>query len=250
MSRAAGMRRAEPALPRPSGPLEQLVNGSATGSGDGFFYRVTEEATEVLSDYLETIASPSSEPQGPLAPLAILQATPSSSVCYLDIETTGLGNAPLFLIGLMYQEGEALIIDQLFARDYTEERPVLDFVRSFLDRYDLIVTFNGDRFDIPFIRERMAFFGIEFDPSVSSLDLLPVSRSLLGTKTPNHKLQTLERYVLGRKRIGDIPGADIPGAYHDFVRTGDAGQMQLVLHHNKLDLLSMLELVTAYLSSG
>jgi uncharacterized protein YprB with RNaseH-like and TPR domain len=68
-------------------------------------------------------------------------------------------------------------------------------------------------------------------------------------KTPNNRLQTLERFVLGRKRTGDIPGSEIPGAYHDFVRSGDARQMAAVIHHNRLDLLSMMELITVYLSN-
>jgi uncharacterized protein YprB with RNaseH-like and TPR domain len=55
--------------------------------------------------------------------------------------------------------------------------------------------------------------------------------------------------VLGRKRAGDIPGSEIPGAYHEFVRTGDARRMAAVIHHNRLDLLSMLELIVVYMNN-
>ena len=55
-------------------------------------------------------------------------------------------------------------------------------------------------------------------------------------------------FILGRKRTGDIPGREIPAAYHEFVRTKDARKMAAVIHHNRLDLLSMMELVTAYLA--
>ena len=57
--------------------------------------------------------------------------------------------------------------------------------------------------------------------------------------------RALEKYVCGRHRRGDIPGRDIPAAYHNYVRTGDAWQLGAVLHHNSLDLVTLLELSVA-----
>ena len=168
---------------------------------------------------------------------------------YLDLETTGLRNTPLFLVGLMYSEGDDLILDQLFARDYTEERAVLAFVSRMMESREVLVTFNGNTFDVPFLAERMTFHSLPLVIPPSHVDLLPVSRSLLKGRTPNNRLQTLERFVLGRRRTGDIAGSEIPGAYHEFVRTKDARQMAAVIHHNRLDLLSMMELITVYLSN-
>ncbi|MGM0491216.1 MAG: ribonuclease H-like domain-containing protein, partial [Planctomycetota bacterium] len=59
---------------------------------------------------------------------------------------------------------------------------------------------------------------------------------------PDCKLQTLERHVCRRRRTGDIPGREIPSAYHDFVRSGDAWLIRGVLHHNALDLVTLLQL--------
>ena len=42
-------------------------------------------------------------------------------------------------------------------------------------------------------------------------------------------MQTLEQAICGRRRRGDIPGRDIPLAYHDFVRSGDAWIQQAYL---------------------
>jgi uncharacterized protein YprB with RNaseH-like and TPR domain len=78
--------------------------------------------------------------------------------------------------------------------------------------------------------------------------LAPLARAVVGGKTPNHRLQTLEAHFCKRKRIGDIPGAEIPSAYHEFVRTHDAKNMANVIHHNRLDLVTMLQLVTVFLS--
>ncbi|MBN1163062.1 MAG: ribonuclease H-like domain-containing protein [Candidatus Krumholzibacteriota bacterium] len=237
------------------GPLEILVPGAPFSCGRGEFYRILveageiwERAAEVLDEYLEILSAPFDTGVKGLEDLGALREILPAEVCYLDIETTGLSNTPLFLVGLMYLRGGRLMSDQLFARDYTEEEFILSFLNQFLSRYKALVTFNGARFDLPFIRERMSFAGFNLDYSGRHIDLLPLSRGLLGGRTPNHKLQTLEIHLLGRKRSGDIPGSRIPRAYHDYVRNGGAGEMARVIHHNRLDLLSMLELVIKYLS--
>ena len=240
-----------------SGRLEDLVPGMPFVFDGSTFYRVLSEAgliwknaPQIHDEYLEALAAvPVTGIKG-LEPLKALQEAAPGQICYLDIETTGLSNTPLFLIGLMYSEDGRLMQDLLFARDYTEERAVLRFLAGFMSRFSILVTFNGVRFDMPFIMERMALEAIVFAKPGVHVDLLPVSRRLLGKRTPNHKLQTLESNILGRKRVGDIPGSRIPGAYHDYVRTGDAGLMAGVIHHNRLDLLSMLELVTVYISKS
>ncbi len=243
------------AVPSP-GRIEDLVPGEAFGTPEGWFYRIRKPAGEIWergaaahAGYLEVLASsPAKIPAG-CTPLETLTRAPAGLIIYLDLETTGLRNTPLFLVGLMYSEGEDLVVDQLFARDYTEERAVLSFASRILDSREVLVTFNGNTFDIPFLADRMMFHDLPMRMPRSHVDLLPISRSLMKGRTPNHRLQTLERYVLGRKRTGDIPGSEIPGAYHEFVRTKDARQMAAVIHHNRLDLLSMLELITVYLNN-
>lgn len=238
-----------------SGPLGSLVPGEPVDSGQGLFYRVLTGAEAVWKngqkihdEYVGILGCPFLPDTPGLKPLHQLREMRPEEVCYLDIETTGLSNSPLFLVGLMYASEGRLVIDQLFARDYTEEPAVLRFLAGCMGRFSAMVTFNGVSFDLPFINERMILGGIEYAPPAMHIDLLPVSRRVVGRRTPNHKLQTLEKYVLGKRRTGDIPGRLIPGAYHEFVRTGDAGMMAGVIHHNRLDLLSMLELVAVYMS--
>lgn len=238
------------------GRIETLVPGEAVETEAGSFWRVRESAGSIWergaathSEYIEALASPPVKMPAACLPFEALIKAPTGSIAYLDLETTGLRNTPLFLVGLMYSEGDDLIIDQLFARDYTEERAVLAFVNQLLVSMEVLVTFNGNTFDVPFTIDRMNFHNLPMVMPRSHVDLLPISRSLMKGRTPNNKLQTLERFVLGRKRTGDIPGSEIPGAYHEFVRTKDARQMAAVIHHNRLDLLSMLELITVYMSS-
>ena len=72
-------------------------------------------------------------------------------------------------------------------------------------------------------------------------DLLHHARHTWHGRLPNCKLQTLERYLCGRNRVGDIPGQEIPLAFHDFVRTNDGWLMKSILHHNALGLVTSLE---------
>jgi tetratricopeptide (TPR) repeat protein len=59
------------------------------------------------------------------------------------------------------------------------------------------------------------------------------------------RLSTLERVLCGVRRVGDVPGLEIPGRYFQFLRTGDARPLEAVLEHNRLDLIS-LAAVTAH----
>lgn len=166
------------------------------------------------------------------------------SVCYLDIETTGLSPTTyMFLCGLMFWKNGELIVEQAFARNYAEEPAVLEYVRDTLSRFDAVVTYNGEKFDLPFIRTRMAANRVKPLKPITSVDLLSAARRVFRGVLPNCRLGTVERHIRGIKRTGDIPGAHIPGAYHDYVRTGDGRAMKNVLYHNRMDLFTMVVLV-------
>jgi uncharacterized protein YprB with RNaseH-like and TPR domain len=235
--------------------LVDAIPGEETLFEGASFWRVLSSAEAVwpeaktfYREYLETLGSPFFPKTRGLDALRPLKETRPERICYLDIETTGLRMSPLFLIGIMYTSGASLVVDQLFARDYTEEAAVLGFLAGTMPRFDILVTFNGITFDVPYIEERMIIHRLSFAPPAVHIDLLPLARTVVADRTPNHRLQTLEAHLCGRKRIGDIPGAEIPGAYHEFVRTQDAKDMANVIHHNRLDLVTMLQLVTVFLS--
>ena len=243
--------------PRPAIPLAEAVDGVVTPVGESSFYRILTSAASVWPDadrftreYREALVGPFPAAAPSLAPLRGIAAAQRGTVLYLDIETTGLGgSAPLFLVGLMYEEGERLVVDQLFARDYAEEAAVLRHLAALAPRFETLVTFNGIQFDVPYIRSRATVHRVDFAPPPAHVDLLLVARGYVGGRTPNHRLQTLETHLCGRKRVGDIPGAEIPGAYHEFVRTGNAKDVANIIHHNRLDLVTMIQLVTIFLTS-
>ena len=58
------------------------------------------------------------------------------------------------------------------------------------------------------------------------------------------RLTAVEESQLGYVREGDVPGFEIPARYFHYVRTGDARPLDVVLEHNRLDILS-LAMITA-----
>lgn len=167
---------------------------------------------------------------------------------YLDIETCGLSAAPVFLVGVQFLKDNRMILEQFLARDYSEEKPVLEHFWGKMVNYDVVTTFNGKSFDIPFLRDRAVYHGVEHSPPGFHLDLLHEARRRYKGQFPNCKLQTLESRICERRRRGDIPGDLIPKAYHDFVRTKDPLIIQNIIHHNALDIVTMSEVLLRLLS--
>jgi uncharacterized protein YprB with RNaseH-like and TPR domain len=166
-----------------------------------------------------------------------------SRLLFVDLETCGLANVPVFLVGAMQMIEGDFRICQLFARDYSEERAMLGRVREMIDETDGLVTFNGKSFDVPFLRDRMVFHRLEFAQLGVHFDILPPARRKWRGKLPDCKLQTLETFICNRSRSGDIPGSEIPGIYHQFVRSGDMDPLIPVFKHNVMDLMTMAELL-------
>ncbi len=179
-----------------------------------------------------------------------LRGAEAEAAALIDTETAGLHGRPLFMIGLARCEGDEMVLTQYFARTYAEERALLSQLGSLLPELTLLISFNGKAFDWPFVRDRMAYHRLGCEPSFAHVDLLHPSRRRWRSHLPNCKLRTLEQYLSGRYRSDDIPGEEIPQRYHDFVRTQDARLIAPIFHHNRMDLIAMMELLVALVEDG
>jgi uncharacterized protein YprB with RNaseH-like and TPR domain len=164
---------------------------------------------------------------------------------FVDTETTGLGGSMVFLLGAMRIEEGDMVLRQVFARDYREEPALLTMWTDMLATARLLVSFNGKAFDLPVLRDRLGFHGVEPPAEPPHLDLLHASRRRWREVFPDCRLQTLEWRICGRRRAGDIPGEEIPAVYHRFVRTGEPEDILTVFHHNALDLITLGDLALA-----
>lgn len=260
--------------------LAELAPGEEMENGAGRHYRIRTPLVEFWprgADLIGRWSDQSEEVRGKLAEqtappdLSALAENLIQGAIYLDLETCGFAGSMVFLVGLLHREGDVLVLDQLLARDYAEEASMLAAVWPIVARNHSLATFNGKAFDWPMVHDRSTVHRLgrpepypnappavdeaahyagdaigpgEVRPRLHHCDLLHHARRLWRRRLPNCKLQTIERHLCRRLRGPDIPGAEIPDAYHRFVRTGDARQMALILSHNALDLATLLE--TAY----
>jgi uncharacterized protein YprB with RNaseH-like and TPR domain len=225
-------------------------------SGSGGTYHFISRRLADVSPILSTVAGayaslwhrqhpgPDGTAEQALHPeLSRLLADHPSDICFIDIETTGLSSCPLFLIGCMWLDGEGLAAHQFFARTYAEEVAILEEAVAFLGRFGHLVSFNGKSFDVPFMNDRCAYHRLPLVPFNHHVDLLHHARRRYRNHLPNCKLQTLECYVCGRTRVNDVPGALIPEIYHRYVKDGNPQPIAPIIHHNLLDLVTMVELL-------
>ena len=232
--------------------LEEAVKGQEVDSSHGKAFAVSMrvddlDGAEQFSERFGEIISAADSPLcQKLASVCDPRAVAPHDVIFLDIETTGLGNSPLFLIGIMIWERDGFTTYQYLARNYAEEAAVIAFFVESCAPKKLLVTFNGKSFDFPFIRTRAVVNGIPFAVDPAHFDLLHECRRIWRYVLPDCKLQTLERHVCRRVRYGDIPGSQIPEAYHTYVRTENAVQIVEILRHNMLDLITMADIMTRF----
>jgi hypothetical protein len=161
----------------------------------------------------------------------------------MDLETTGLGSTPLFLIGTMVWEDGELVVKQYLARNYAEEGAAIALYARDLEARPALVSFNGKSFDVPYVQMRAAATGVNLGTELAHGDLLIAARRAWSGTVPNCQLTTLEEHICGRPRGDDIPGAHIPDAYHEFVRSENAADIVAIMEHNRLDLITLAELM-------
>jgi len=164
---------------------------------------------------------------------------------FLDLETGGLVSSPVFLAGTMQWNGEDFVLRQYFARHYGEEAALVEAMAEGLRAFDVLITFNGKSYDAPFLSGRALLHGVPLRFPPVHLDLLHLSRRRWKHVLADCRLQTLERHVCRRFRSGDVPGDEVPGLYHDYVKRGDPYRLIPVFHHNLLDVITMAEILRA-----
>jgi uncharacterized protein YprB with RNaseH-like and TPR domain len=159
---------------------------------------------------------------------------------FLDIETLGLFSRPVILFGIGTIENDCLTVHQYLLRDIDEEQSALTATLDHLsgDRSALI-TFNGKSFDVPYISDRLAYYGLESLAKIPHFDILHFSRRRWKDYLSSLRLTVLEREILGICRDDDIPGQMVPEFYETYLRTGNCGPLVPIVKHNKQDVISL-----------
>lgn len=191
--------------------------------------------------------------------LGVRQALDPRRIVFLDTETNGLSGGAgtlAFMIGMARLEGELLVTRQYVITRYGAEGAMLDrLARDLADAVHL-VSYNGKRFDVPLLQTRLQLHGR--DDAFAALEHIDLLHALRRARrhrpdlafVSDCRLQTAEARLLRLERRDDLPGQEVPRAWEQLLRDGDANLMRRALEHNRLDVLSLGALLALFAESA
>ncbi len=172
---------------------------------------------------------------------------------FFDVETTGFSpsNSFVYLIGAMYIEKDCINTIQFFAEEKDEEVVLFHEFFKLLNKFENLVHFNGEGFDMPFVTERCKKYNLNYDfNDVQSFDIYKDTLMLKKLiKTENFKQKTLETFLgLNRKDMYD--GGKLIKVYKEYLKKKNENSLKLLLLHNVEDIMGMYELLNLYAYKG
>lgn len=148
----------------------------------------------------------------------------SKDVAFVDIETTGLapGQDTITVVGIYNREK---------ARTYVQGIDLDEIVDEF-SKYKMLITFNGARFDLPFIKRE--FPEINFDQL--HIDLMyPLKR--IGYCGGLKKIER-EMGIVRGDNIKEVDGWEAVRLWHRYKR-GDEAALDTLLEYNREDIVNL-----------
>ena len=162
----------------------------------------------------------------------------SEDFAIIDIETLGLSERPIILMGIAKPSRNSICTSQFLLRDIPDEPSAIWALISKLEPRSSLITFNGKSFDIPYIKQRLAYYGMDAPFKNPHFDVLHFTRRALGKKLTDCRLETVEKYLNIERGI-NIPGAMVPHFYDTYLRTKNVGPLVAIVEHNKQDLITL-----------
>lgn len=173
----------------------------------------------------------------------------NKKVAYFDIETTGFSSKSqqIYMIGAAYKNGDnqTFTVIQWFDDTSQDECKLLLVFREFLKDFDVLIDFNGNSFDIPFIESRGIKHGILFN--FGKFILIDIYKEIKKYKdffkTPNLKQKSIERF-LGIDRVDEYDGGRLIEVYKDYLnsKSKDKTLLSLLLLHNHDDIAGLVSI--------
>ncbi len=151
---------------------------------------------------------------------------------YLDIETSSKTADAGSVVALGILKGEKPSVR--FCADEGEEREALEELARELEGCELVVTWYGSGFDLPFLKARAILLGVD----LRKLLLLPSLDLYLWCKNhlllSSYRLDSVARFF-GLTRKVEFEGKDVSTLFR-LARGGDRNSRELILQHCAEDL--------------
>jgi uncharacterized protein YprB with RNaseH-like and TPR domain len=148
---------------------------------------------------------------------------------YLDIETTGLRRyeCDLTVIGVGLERGRTIQVVQLIEDDLHEAR-----LLEALEGVNEIYTYNGSRFDLPFIKAKLR---MDLTQCFRHTDLMyNCWRCCL-----KGGLKVVERMLGIDRKLRDVDGYVAVQLWWDYVNNGNEDSLQMLLAYNAEDVVNL-----------
>lgn len=149
-----------------------------------------------------------------------------NEMAFIDIETTGLLIKKDIITTIAVYDGQ-------FIKTYINGKNLWEFVAD-IGKYSILVTYNGARFDLPFLRN---FFNISLNQF--HIDLCPVLRRL-GFKGG---LKKCEKQMNIKRQIQDVDGLQAIHLWNQYQKNNNFGALQKLMAYNSQDVLTLEHII-------
>ena len=148
---------------------------------------------------------------------------------YVDIETTGLSSlySEITVVGIYLCSGDDTRFIQLVGHEITDVN-----LMEVLEGVDVLYTYNGSRFDLPFIHYRL---GINLAGLFSHRDLMYDCwrNNLYGG------FKAVERQLGIERRLKDVSGYEAVRLWWRYVNDYDEDALAILLEYNREDVINL-----------
>lgn len=164
-------------------------------------------------------------------------------ILYFDIETTGLcaDSSTLYMIGYGFYAEWAYNTVLLFNDDGESELEMLCSFMKTLAGYKYLVSYNGDTFDIPYLKAKLNNHEIKscFD-NIQSVDIYKITRRYKKLFKLQSAKQIDVEMLVGFRRKSFISGGDLIKAYKSYISDNSSRLLNNMLTHNHDDIRGLI----------
>lgn len=166
-------------------------------------------------------------------------------ICFFDIETTGFSRIKnnVYLIGVVYYDNNQYNSIQWFDDDGKSEINLIISFIDFVKNFDIIINYNGNSFDIPFIEAKADFYGLQF--SFNHFISYDIYKEIYGYRyflgLENLKQKSVELF-LKLNRNDEYDGGRLIKIYHDYLANHSQSLLNLLLLHNYEDIYGLVKI--------
>ncbi len=167
----------------------------------------------------------------------------------MDIETSGLypNSSKIILGGLLIPGNEGAEVVQYFSEDGKSEEDLLMQYGETLSTFDVLITYNGAGFDLPFLKHRFLRKKLPIDLDLlQSFDLYRALHrySKMREILPNLKQKSIETFLgLSPLRKDEISGGESVALYEEYLKSGSRAAREKILLHNRDDLVQLASIL-------